>query len=234
MSHASRSNPVSISTLTQAPCSSKSADPAHAYAPESSTDSRLRVRRTIGANGNHPGTHHHTSAAYEARPRTKSLAFKCPPAMMEMEHARAVFRIATCMRRDMHPFGRRIMVRTELRVVLAAIATFIMLGGIAVAIHGLLFDLTDAVRYGRPRSRWAPRRLPSPSTSGRTTLTDAGFRNGAGCRADLMKGASERRTPEKFVSCAKPSKVEINRHALSAPIPRAVPPPAAAYISSGR
>ncbi|MDN7427198.1 DUF2964 family protein [Burkholderia sp. 1B3(2022)] len=31
---------------------------------------------------------------------------------------------------------------------LAAIATFIMLGGIAVAIHGLLFDLTDAVRYG--------------------------------------------------------------------------------------
>ncbi|MDN7587542.1 DUF2964 family protein [Burkholderia seminalis] len=68
--------------------------------------------------------------------------------MIEMEHARAVFRIATCMRRDMHPFGRRIMVRTELRVVLAAIATFIMLGGIAVAIHGLLFDLTDAVQYG--------------------------------------------------------------------------------------
>ncbi|MBR8315993.1 DUF2964 family protein [Burkholderia dolosa] len=52
------------------------------------------------------------------------------------------------MRRDMHPFGRRIMVRTELRVVLAAIATFIMLGGIAVAIHGLLFDLGTAVRYG--------------------------------------------------------------------------------------
>ncbi|MFP3615946.1 DUF2964 family protein, partial [Paraburkholderia sp. SIMBA_050] len=51
-------------------------------------------------------------------------------------------------RRDMHPFGRRIMVRTELRVVLAAIATFIMLGGIAVAIHGLLFDLADAVQYG--------------------------------------------------------------------------------------
>ncbi|AOJ96542.1 DUF2964 domain-containing protein [Burkholderia multivorans] len=52
------------------------------------------------------------------------------------------------MRRDMHPFGRAIMVRTELRVVLAAIATFIMLGGIAVAIHGLLFDVADAVRYG--------------------------------------------------------------------------------------
>ncbi|WP_319005966.1 DUF2964 family protein, partial [Burkholderia pseudomallei] len=32
--------------------------------------------------------------------------------------------------------------------VLAAIATFIMLGGIAVAIHGLLFDLTDAVQWG--------------------------------------------------------------------------------------
>ncbi|AOJ16873.1 DUF2964 family protein [Burkholderia vietnamiensis] len=40
------------------------------------------------------------------------------------------------------------MVRTELRVVLAAIATFIMLGGIGVAIHGLLFDAIDAVRYG--------------------------------------------------------------------------------------
>ncbi len=40
------------------------------------------------------------------------------------------------------------MVRTELRIVLAAIATFIMLGGIAVAIHGLLFDIEDALRYG--------------------------------------------------------------------------------------
>ncbi|RQS72497.1 DUF2964 domain-containing protein [Burkholderia sp. Bp8963] len=68
--------------------------------------------------------------------------------MMEMEHARAVFRSATCMRRDMHPFGGRIMVRTELRVVLAAIATFVMLAGIGVAIHGLLFDLDNAVRYG--------------------------------------------------------------------------------------
>ncbi|WP_346268666.1 DUF2964 family protein [Burkholderia vietnamiensis] len=68
--------------------------------------------------------------------------------MMKVEHARAVFRIATCMRRDMHPFGRPIMVRTELRVVLAAIATFIVLGGIGVAIHGLLFDAIDAVRYG--------------------------------------------------------------------------------------
>lgn len=40
------------------------------------------------------------------------------------------------------------MVRTELRVVVAAIATFVMLGGIAVAIHGLLFDIEDALRYG--------------------------------------------------------------------------------------
>nr|WP_238539595.1 DUF2964 family protein [Burkholderia sp. KJ006] len=31
---------------------------------------------------------------------------------------------------------------------LAAIATFIMLGGIGVAIHGLLFDAIGAVRYG--------------------------------------------------------------------------------------
>ncbi|KVN32261.1 hypothetical protein WJ63_06115 [Burkholderia pyrrocinia] len=52
------------------------------------------------------------------------------------------------MRRDMPPCGRTIMVRTELRIVLAAIATFIMLGGIAVAIHGLLFDVEDALRYG--------------------------------------------------------------------------------------
>nr|WP_254609435.1 DUF2964 domain-containing protein [Burkholderia lata] len=122
---------------------------AHVHPPKPATDSRLHVRRTIGVR----------TATYRVRiiiqaPRTKRdreqnpLAFKCPPAMMEMEHARAVFRIATCMRRDMHPFGRGIMVRTELRVVLAAIATFIMLGGIAVAIHGLLFDLTDAVRYG--------------------------------------------------------------------------------------
>jgi hypothetical protein len=107
------------------------------------------VHRTI----RHAGRRHRYRLIIQA-PRAlrdrvqKPLAFKRPPAMMEMEHARAVFRIATCMRRDMHPFGRRIMVRTELRVVLAAIATFIMLGGIAVAIHGLLFDLTNAVQYG--------------------------------------------------------------------------------------
>ncbi|AIO70327.1 MULTISPECIES: DUF2964 domain-containing protein [pseudomallei group] len=40
------------------------------------------------------------------------------------------------------------MVRTELRVVLAAIATFVALAGIAVAIHGLLFDQDAALRYG--------------------------------------------------------------------------------------
>ncbi|AHI66817.1 DUF2964 domain-containing protein [Burkholderia thailandensis] len=40
------------------------------------------------------------------------------------------------------------MVRTELRVVLAAIATFVVLAGIAVAIHGLLFDQNAALRYG--------------------------------------------------------------------------------------
>ncbi|MBO2949354.1 DUF2964 domain-containing protein [Burkholderia pseudomallei] len=40
------------------------------------------------------------------------------------------------------------MVRTELRVVLAAIATFVMLAGIAVEIHGSLFDQDAALRYG--------------------------------------------------------------------------------------
>nr|WP_241021186.1 DUF2964 domain-containing protein [Burkholderia sp. Ac-20344] len=117
--------------------------------PKSSTDSRLRVRRTIDVRTPAIRIRIIIQAPRPLRDRGQNpLAFKWPPAMMEMEHARAVFRIATCMRRDMHPFGRRIMVRTELRVVLAAIATFIMLGGIAVAIHGLLFDLTDAVRYG--------------------------------------------------------------------------------------
>jgi hypothetical protein len=68
--------------------------------------------------------------------------------MMEMEHARVVFRVATSMRRDMHPFGRKTMIRTELRVVVAAIATFVMLAGIAMAIHGLLFDRTGALYSG--------------------------------------------------------------------------------------
>jgi membrane associated rhomboid family serine protease len=40
------------------------------------------------------------------------------------------------------------MVRLELRVVLAVIATSVALGGIAVAIRGLLFDQSDAVLGG--------------------------------------------------------------------------------------
>ncbi|RKP43538.1 DUF2964 family protein [Trinickia fusca] len=40
------------------------------------------------------------------------------------------------------------MIRAELRVVLAVIATFVALAGIAVAIHGLLFDYADSVLYG--------------------------------------------------------------------------------------
>jgi hypothetical protein len=40
------------------------------------------------------------------------------------------------------------MVRAELRIVLALIATFVMLAGIAVAIHGLLFDQDMAMLYG--------------------------------------------------------------------------------------
>lgn len=40
------------------------------------------------------------------------------------------------------------MIKTEWRVVLAVIATFVALGGIAVAIKGSLFDQSDAVLYG--------------------------------------------------------------------------------------
>lgn len=40
------------------------------------------------------------------------------------------------------------MVREEARVVLAAIATFVALAGIAVAIRGLLFDQGALVLYG--------------------------------------------------------------------------------------
>lgn len=40
------------------------------------------------------------------------------------------------------------MVRLELKIVLALVATFVALAGIAVAIHGLLFDQSDAVLYG--------------------------------------------------------------------------------------
>lgn len=40
------------------------------------------------------------------------------------------------------------MVRAEVRIVLAAIATFVALAGIAVAIRGLLLDQNAAVIYG--------------------------------------------------------------------------------------
>ncbi|WDD91677.1 DUF2964 domain-containing protein [Burkholderia sp. FERM BP-3421] len=40
------------------------------------------------------------------------------------------------------------MVRTELRIVLAVIATFVVLAGIGVAIHGMLFDQGRALFYG--------------------------------------------------------------------------------------
>lgn len=40
------------------------------------------------------------------------------------------------------------MVRTEFRIVLAAVATFIALAGIAVAIRGLLFDQGAFILYG--------------------------------------------------------------------------------------
>ena len=40
------------------------------------------------------------------------------------------------------------MVRAEVRIVLAAIATFVAIAGIAVAIRGLLFDQHTSVIYG--------------------------------------------------------------------------------------
>jgi hypothetical protein len=40
------------------------------------------------------------------------------------------------------------MIRTELRIVLAVIATFVSLAGIAVVIHGALYDRTNAMLYG--------------------------------------------------------------------------------------
>ncbi|WP_206996040.1 DUF2964 family protein [Trinickia mobilis] len=40
------------------------------------------------------------------------------------------------------------MVRTELRIVLATLATFAVLAGVAVCIHGLLFDRTRAIWSG--------------------------------------------------------------------------------------
>ena len=40
------------------------------------------------------------------------------------------------------------MVRTELRIVLAVIATFVALAGIAVALHGALYDRQNVLLYG--------------------------------------------------------------------------------------
>jgi hypothetical protein len=40
------------------------------------------------------------------------------------------------------------MVRLEMRIVLAAIATFVALAGIAVAIHGILYEQDDVMWSG--------------------------------------------------------------------------------------
>jgi hypothetical protein len=40
------------------------------------------------------------------------------------------------------------MVQTELRIVLAVIAAFVSIAGIAVAIHGMLFDRSNSLLYG--------------------------------------------------------------------------------------
>jgi len=40
------------------------------------------------------------------------------------------------------------MVRNEWRIMLAALAVFVSLAGVAVSIHGLLYDKTDVVLYG--------------------------------------------------------------------------------------
>ncbi len=40
------------------------------------------------------------------------------------------------------------MVQGELRIVVATIATFVALFGVAIALHGLLFDENDFVDYG--------------------------------------------------------------------------------------
>jgi cell shape-determining protein MreD len=40
------------------------------------------------------------------------------------------------------------MVRTEYRIIFAAIAVFFSVAGMATAIHGLLFDEYSVMRYG--------------------------------------------------------------------------------------
>jgi hypothetical protein len=85
------------------------------------------------------------------------LAFKRLPAIMKMRRARVApcarqawqQRLRTTLHAPRHASVREnIMVRTELRVVLAVIATFVVLAGIGVAIHGLLFDQSRALFFG--------------------------------------------------------------------------------------
>jgi hypothetical protein len=40
------------------------------------------------------------------------------------------------------------MVQSELRIVVATLATFVVLFGMAIVIHGLFFDRNDLVLYG--------------------------------------------------------------------------------------
>lgn len=40
------------------------------------------------------------------------------------------------------------MVRAESRIVVSLVAVFVSLAGISAAIHGLLFDKTEVMRYG--------------------------------------------------------------------------------------
>ncbi|TDN63206.1 DUF2964 family protein [Paraburkholderia sp. BL10I2N1] len=40
------------------------------------------------------------------------------------------------------------MIRAEHRIVIAAVAVFVSLGGMVTAIRGLLFDLDSLTRYG--------------------------------------------------------------------------------------
>jgi predicted Co/Zn/Cd cation transporter (cation efflux family) len=52
------------------------------------------------------------------------------------------------MRPPPAPVRENIMVRTELRIVLATLATFAVLAGVAVCIHGLLFDQMRVIFSG--------------------------------------------------------------------------------------
>jgi predicted Co/Zn/Cd cation transporter (cation efflux family) len=52
------------------------------------------------------------------------------------------------MRPQPAPVRENIMVRTELRIVLATLATFTVLAGVAVCIQGLLFDQMRVIFSG--------------------------------------------------------------------------------------